>query len=76
TPELEVLAGEQAGRLKIVKLDVDANPGLSQLLGVSMMPTMVLFVDGIVETSVVGYRPKDYILEQIQPHLKSRPGRA
>ncbi|CAN5820708.1 thioredoxin [soil metagenome] len=70
TPELEVLAEEQAGRVKIVKLDVDANPGLSQLLGVSMMPTMVLFVDGIVETSVVGYRPKDYILEQIMPYLK------
>lgn len=75
TPELEALAAEQAGRLKVVKLDVDENPGLSQLLGVSMMPTMVLFVDGLVEMSVVGYRPKEYILEQISPHLKS-PDRA
>jgi thioredoxin len=73
-PELEALAEEQADRLKVVKMDVDANPGLSQLLGVSMMPTMVLFVDGVVETSVVGYRPKDDILERLEPFLK--PGKA
>ncbi len=70
-PELQALAEEQAGRLRVVKLDVDANPGLSQLFGVSILPTMVLFVDGLVETSVVGYRPKDYILEQIGPFLKT-----
>lgn len=75
TPELEALAAEQAGRLKVVKLDVDENPGLSQLLGVAMMPTMVLFVDGLVEMSMVGYRPKEDILEQIGPYLKS-PDRA
>ena len=70
TPELEALASEQEGRLKVVKLDVDENPGLSQLLGVSMMPTMVLFVDGVVETSLVGYRPKESILEDLKPYLK------
>jgi thioredoxin 1 len=75
-PELDALAEEQADRLKVVKLDVDANPGLSQLLGVSMMPTMVLFVDGVVETSVVGFRPKEYILEQLEPFLKRPSGKA
>ena len=69
SPELEALAEEQTGRLKVVKLDVDANPSLSHLFGVSLLPTMVLFVDGVVETSVVGYRPRDYILEQIGPYL-------
>ena len=72
TPELEALAEEQADRLKIVKMDVDENPGLSELLGVSMMPTMVLFVDGVAEASVVGYRPREYILEQISPFLKTK----
>jgi thioredoxin len=71
SPELEALAQEQDGRLKVVKLDVDANPSLSHLFGVSLLPTMVLFVDGVVETSVVGYRPRDYILEQIGPYLKT-----
>jgi thioredoxin 1 len=71
SPELEALAVEQADRLKVVKMDVDENPGLSELLGVSMMPTMVLFVDGVAEASVVGYRPKEYILEQISPFLKT-----
>ncbi|HEX2179023.1 MAG TPA: thioredoxin [Actinomycetota bacterium] len=74
SPELEALAEEQDGRLKVVKLDVDANPSLSHLFGVSLLPTMVLFVDGVVETSVVGYRPRDYILEQIGPYLKTSSG--
>lgn len=71
TPELEALAGEQEGRLKIVKLDVDANPGLSQLFGVSLLPTMVLFVEGLVELSIPGFRPRDYVLQQLEPYLKS-----
>jgi thioredoxin 1 len=76
SPELEALAQEQEGRLKVVKLDVDANPSLSHLFGVSLLPTMVLFVDGVVETSVVGYRPRDYILEQIGPYLKTPSDKA
>lgn len=74
-PELQALADEQAGRLKVVKLDVDANPGLSQLFGVSLLPTMLLFVDGLVELSIPGFRPRDYVLEQIQPFLKSPSSR-
>ena len=68
-PELDALAEEQQGRLKVVKLDTDAHPSLSRRLGVSMLPTMVLFVDGVLGASVVGYRQKDYILEQIEPFL-------
>ncbi len=73
TPELEALAEEQAGRLRVVKLDVDQYPSLSQLLGVSLMPTMVLFADGVLGVSILGYRTKDYILEQIEPFLATVP---
>lgn len=34
-----------------------------------------LFVDGVAEASVVGYRPKEYILTQIQPFLKTPKAR-
>lgn len=68
-PELESLAEEQADRLKVVKLNVDDHPGLSQLLAVSLLPTMVLFVDGVATASVKGFRPKDEILSALDPHL-------
>lgn len=73
-PELEALAMENAERIKVVKLDVDQNQGVAQLLGVSILPTMVLFVDGVVEGSFVGFRTKDAILAHFEPHLpKKRP---
>ncbi|HEX2052601.1 MAG TPA: thioredoxin [Actinomycetota bacterium] len=73
-PEIEALAREQDGRLKVAKLDVDANPGLAGLFGVTLLPTMVLFVDGVVQAAVVGYQPKDAILEQISPFLPKSAG--
>ena len=75
-PEIEALAEEQGDRLKVAKMDVDANPGLAQLFGVSLLPTMVLFVDGIVQTSVVGYQPRQRILQQIERYLQPAPDRA
>lgn len=72
-PELDALAEDQAGRLKVVKLDVDQYQSLSQMLGVSMMPTMVLFAGGALGVSILGFRTKDYILEQIEPFLKKIP---
>ncbi|MDQ4149938.1 MAG: thioredoxin [Actinomycetota bacterium] len=71
-PEIEALAEEQAGRLKVAKLDVDENPSIAELCGVSFMPTMVLFVDGVAQTSVVGYHVKDDIVAEIEPHLPTR----
>lgn len=69
-PELDALAEEQAGRLKVAKLNVDEHPGLAQLLAVSLLPTMVLFVEGVAQVSVPGFRHKDEILNAIEHHLK------
>jgi thioredoxin 1 len=71
-PEIHALAEEQEGRLKVAKLDVDDQPGIAGLCGVTMMPTMVLFVDGVIQTSVVGYHDKSGILVEIEPYLKTR----
>jgi thioredoxin 2 len=42
-PMLEQVAGERGGRLKIVKVNVDENPGLSARFGIQAIPTMILF---------------------------------
>ena len=45
-PVLDDLSRELAGRVKIVKLDVDANPGITARFNVRSMPTPIVFKDG------------------------------
>lgn len=45
-PILDELGRELAGRVKIVKLDVDANPGITARFNVRSMPTLIVFKDG------------------------------
>jgi len=57
-PIVHELAGEYEGRVKVTKLDVDANPIVPGQFGVMSIPTLLLFVDGKPEKRLVGYRPK------------------
>jgi len=57
-PILDELASEYAGRLKIVKVDTDANPELARAYGITSIPTMNFYKSGEVVKSVVGARPK------------------
>ncbi len=45
-PVLDELSRELAGKVKIVKLDVDANPGITARFNVRSMPTLIVFKDG------------------------------
>jgi thioredoxin len=71
-PEIEALAEEQEERLRVAKLNVDENPEIAQLCGISLLPTMLLFVDGVIQTAVVGYHDKGGILVEIEPHLRTK----
>ncbi|WP_062305445.1 thioredoxin-disulfide reductase [Demequina subtropica] len=62
-PLLDELAEEYAGRLKVVKVDTDANPDLAMAYGVTSIPTMSFFKDGQVVKSVVGARPKPALVQ-------------
>ncbi|WP_084079509.1 thioredoxin-disulfide reductase [Demequina sp. NBRC 110057] len=62
-PILDELAAEYAGRIKVVKVDTDANPQLAMAYGVTSIPTMAFFKDGEVVKSVVGARPKPALTE-------------
>jgi thioredoxin 1 len=57
-PVLAELAAEETGRLKIVQLDVDANPETRATYGVMSMPTLMLFRAGKPVKTLVGARPK------------------
>ena len=67
-PVLEEIASEK-DNVKIAKLDVDANPITAGRFGVRAIPTMILFKDGKEAQRLVGYMPKERLLQQIQPHM-------
>lgn len=67
-PVLEEIAGE-TDKLRIAKLDVDANPITAGRYGVRAIPTMILFKNGKETDRVVGFMPKQKLLAQIEPKL-------
>ena len=76
-PILEEIAAEYDGQLKVTKLDVDRNPQVATQFGVMSIPTMILFKDGEAVERLIGYMPKERLLEKITPHLAvSRKGQS
>jgi thioredoxin 1 len=68
-PTVEELATEYAGKLKVVKLDVDENGEIAIRYGVQSIPTLILFKGGDAAVRMVGAYPKPAIVSKIQPHL-------
>jgi thioredoxin 2 len=70
SPILDELAHEYAGRLKVVKVNVDENQGLARRFDASSIPTIVVLRDGTVVNRIVGAMPREQLEAQIKPHLK------
>jgi len=68
-PILDEIAAEQAGKLTIAKLDIDANPDAAMRYGVMSIPTMILFVDGEPKKTIVGAKGKGQLLEELSAFL-------
>ncbi len=68
-PIIEELAGEYQGKMKFGKLDVDANPQISQQFGIRSIPTMLVFKGGKVVEQIVGAMPKKSLVEKISHHM-------
>ncbi len=71
-PILEALAREYAGRLKIVKVNVDENPRLAQALDARRIPTLVVLRDGRTVDRIVGALPKPDLVARLLPYLLKR----
>ena len=56
SPTLEDVATRLRGQLKLVKVNVDDNPGVSARFGVQGIPTLLLFHDGALIDRAVGAR--------------------
>jgi thioredoxin 1 len=68
-PIVHQLSQEWAGKVKVVKLDVDENADLAARYGVMGVPTLMLFVDGAVKDRVSGYQPKEKLVARLGPQL-------
>lgn len=61
SPILADLQAEYAGKVRIVKVDVDDSSDLAQRFGVRSMPTVVLWRDGREVGRFVGSRPRQFV---------------
>jgi thioredoxin 1 len=68
-PAIDALADEFADRVRVAKLDVDANPMATHKYGIRGIPALLLFKDGQVVQQIVGVRPKEEIARIIENNL-------
>ncbi|WP_433369914.1 thioredoxin [Streptosporangium sp. CA-115845] len=65
-PILEEIAGEQAEKLTIVKLNVDENPATATNYGVLQIPTLNVYKNGEVVKQIIGAKPKAMLLRELE----------
>ena len=68
-PVLEELSGDLAGKLQIVKVDVDEAKPIAGRYPIQGVPTMMLFAQGELLATMVGAKPKRDILAALEPLL-------
>jgi thioredoxin 1 len=70
-PILDEIAGEYQDRLKIAKIDIDANPQTPRTFGIRGIPTLILFKNGSVEAQKVGAVSKSQLAAFLEQNLDS-----
>ncbi len=68
-PILEEIAAEQAGSVRVAKVDVDEAPDLARRFEVMSIPTLILFNDGVPAKRIVGAKGKPQLLEELAEYL-------
>ena len=65
-PTVAAIAEEQAGKIKVGKVNVDEQSGLAAQYGIASIPTIMVFQNGQVVNTAIGVRPKEQ-LEALLP---------
>jgi thioredoxin 1 len=68
-PIVDQLATEYQGKIKVAKMDVDANGATPMRYGVRGIPTLLVFKGGQVKEQIVGYVPKETIQKALDKHI-------
>jgi thioredoxin 2 len=70
SPELERLARELAGRVKLVKVDIDRSPGLARRFDVQAVPTLLVLKEGTVAARQSGAAPAHVLRPWVEQALE------
>jgi thioredoxin 1 len=65
-PVLDEIAAEQAGRVKVAKINMDTNPVLAARFGIQSIPTLLYFAGGEVRDKTIGMTGKGAILSKLE----------
>lgn len=65
-PHVDGVAQSYAGKLKVTKVNVDANGATPMRYGIRGIPALLFFKDGKVADQIVGYVPQDVIEEKVK----------
>lgn len=65
-PTLDEIATEQAGRVKVAKVNIDESPALAARFGIQSIPTLLYFVDGEVRNQTIGVAGKKAIASKLE----------
>ncbi|HEY3298525.1 MAG TPA: thioredoxin [Armatimonadota bacterium] len=68
-PTVDALAKELAGRVKVLKCNIDNEPSIASKFGIMSIPTLILFKGGNIAEQIVGLVPKQTLSDKITPHL-------
>jgi thioredoxin 1 len=68
-PVLEQISADEKDWLRVLAIDVDANPDTTLKYQVMGMPTLALFVNGEIVSRILGARSRSAILRELDPHL-------
>jgi len=68
-PVLDKLARDFAGRLRVVKVNVDESPHYAGVYGVQGIPTMLMVQNGVVKDRLVGALPEQYLRQKVETML-------
>ncbi len=69
SPVLEEIAEEQAGKVKVGKINIDDNLDVTRRFDVLSIPTLILFKDGEPLVRLIGAKPKAQLVEEISAYL-------
>jgi thioredoxin 1 len=68
-PVLEEIASEQAGKVRVAKINIDDHPGAARRFDVMSIPTLIVFKDGQPAKRLVGAKPKGALLEELSEFI-------
>jgi thioredoxin 1 len=68
-PVIEEIAGQTKGKVKVGKVDIDANGRLANQFGIQAIPTILIFKDGQVVETLVGVQSKAAVVNALSKHV-------